>query len=82
MVSKVIYSGPFEKALKKMKDARIKERVKKQTAEIVERPDIGKPLSHDRKGERSVRVPPFRIIYKIDGETLTFLEFEKRDKVY
>ena len=77
-----IFTDAFERSVRKIKDASIKERVKDQVKEIVSRPDIGKPLRFQRKGERSVRVPPFRIIYAVEGNTVYFLDFDKRDKVY
>jgi mRNA-degrading endonuclease RelE of RelBE toxin-antitoxin system len=82
MVRNVVFTNSFERAIKKLKDASLKERVKKQIAEIVERPEIGKPLRFQKKGERTVRVPPFRIIYSWEGDTVYLLDFDKRDKVY
>ena len=82
MVMTAIFTNAFERSVRKIKDASIKERVKDQVKEIVSRPDIGKPLRFQRKGERSVRVPPFRIIYAVEGNTVYFLDFDKRDKVY
>ena len=77
-----IFTNAFERSVRKIKDASIKERVKDQVKEIISHPDIGKPLRFQRKGERSVRVPPFRIIYAVEGNTVYFLDFDKRDKVY
>ena len=82
MVMNAIFTDAFERSVRKIKDASIKERVKDQVKEIISRPDIGKPLRFQRKGERSVRVPPFRIIYAVEGNTVYFLDFDKRDKVY
>lgn len=82
MVTKVVFTESFRKAVHKLKDAAVKERINKQVAEIVQRPDIGKPLKFQKKGDRSVWLPPFRIIYAIDGDTLFFLDFDKRDRVY
>lgn len=77
-----VFTDAFERSVRKIKDASIKERVKDQVKEIISRPEIGKPLRFQRKGERSVRVPPFRIIYAVEGNTVYFLDFDKRDKVY
>lgn len=82
MVITVEYAKPFRKAIRKLKDAALKERVKKKVAEITERPDIGKPLGNRLKGARSVYVPPFRITYILVGSNLTFLDFDNRDKIY
>ena len=77
-----VFTDSFERSVRKVRDASIKERVKDQIRKILSRPDIGKLLRFQRKGERSVRVPPFRIIYAVDGNTVYFLDFDKRDKVY
>ncbi len=77
-----VFTNALERSVRKIKDAAIKERVKSQIKEIILRPDIGKPLRFQRKGERSVRVPPFRIIYAVGGNAVHFLDFDKRDKVY
>ncbi|HIH19370.1 TPA: type II toxin-antitoxin system RelE/ParE family toxin [Candidatus Micrarchaeota archaeon] len=82
MVAEAVYTSKFERAVRKIKDEAIKHRVKNQVAEILDRPDMGKPLRFDRKGERSVWVPPFRIIYSAEGNTVTFLNFGKRDIAY
>jgi len=82
MVKNIVFTSAFERSIRKLKDAAVKERIKKRIAEIIERPEIGKPLRFEKKGERSVRLPPFRIIYALHGDTIYFLDFDKRDKVY
>jgi mRNA-degrading endonuclease RelE of RelBE toxin-antitoxin system len=77
-----VFTDAFEHSVRKIKDASVKERIKNQIKEILERPEIGKPLRFQRKGERSVRIPPFRIIYALQGNSVYFLDFDKRDKVY
>jgi mRNA-degrading endonuclease RelE of RelBE toxin-antitoxin system len=82
MVKNVVFTNSFERAIKKLKDAALKERVKRQIEEIIKRPDMGKPLRFKKKGERVVRVPPFRIIYAYEGDTIYLLDFDKRDRIY
>ena len=82
MVVGAIFTDAFERAVRNVKDAAVKKRVKNQIKEILERPEIGKPLKFQRKGERSIRIPPFRIIYALQGNTIYFLDFDKRDRVY
>jgi len=82
MVRDVSYTDSFKRTVGKLKDAALQERLKKQITEIIERPDIGKPLVFQCKGERSVRVPPFRIIYAWKDDSICFLRFGKRDSVY
>ena len=81
-VKEVIWSNTFENEVKKLKDGLIRIRIKKQIVRIVENPDIGKPLRFGLKGERTVYLKPFRIVYKIDNGILTLLRFEPRDNVY
>lgn len=78
----IVRTQDFESKVKKIKHNELKERVKKQIVKIVENPRIGKPLRYDLKGEWTVYVKPFRILYKVEGETLILLRFEHRKDVY
>lgn len=78
----IVQTQDFESKVKKIKHNELKERVKKQIVKIVENPRIGKPLRYDLKGEWTVYVKPFRILYKVEGETLILLRFEHRKDVY
>ena len=77
----VIYTEKFEREAKKA-DNSIKEKIKKQMKKIIENPHIGKPLRYDLKGERTVYIKPFRIIYSFSNNTVYFLRFEHRKGVY
>jgi mRNA-degrading endonuclease RelE of RelBE toxin-antitoxin system len=77
----VIYTEKFEKEFKKT-DTSIKEKAIKQIKKIIENPEIGKPLRYNLKGERTIYVWPFRIIYSFFNNTLYFLRFEHRKDVY
>ena len=77
----VIYTEKFEHEFKKA-DQSIKEKALKQIKKIIEHPTIGKPLRYQLKGERTVYVKPYRIIYSYFNETLYFLRFEHRKEVY
>jgi len=57
-------------------------KIKKIVEKIIDNPDIGKPLRYELTGLRSVRVPPFRILYEYSGDCLIFHTFEHRDTVY
>jgi mRNA-degrading endonuclease RelE of RelBE toxin-antitoxin system len=57
-------------------------KVKKIVEKIIDNPDAGKPLRYELAGLRSVRVPPFRILYELLGDRLIFHTFEHRDTVY
>ena len=78
----VVWSGIFEKEVKKVKDRRLKERIRKQVQRIRDNPDAGKPLRFALKGERTVYIKPYRLIYAVAGDEIIFLRFEHREKVY
>ena len=77
----VIYTEKFEREFKKA-DNSIKQQAVKQINKIIVSPEIGKPLQYDLKGERTVYVKPFRIIYSFFNNTIHFLRFEHRKDVY
>jgi len=81
-VTEAVFTDDFERSVKKIRDSLLKERVKSQIRKIISHPDVGKPLRFQRKGERSVRIPPFRLIYAVEGSTIYFLDFGKRDEIY
>lgn len=81
-ISQVVWTKKFERELRKLKDRALKDRVKKQIEKILGDPEIGKPLTFVLKGERSIYVPPYRLIYSVQGERLYLLRFEHRKRVY
>ncbi|MBR9689748.1 MAG: type II toxin-antitoxin system RelE/ParE family toxin [Candidatus Altiarchaeota archaeon] len=81
-VKSVIVAESFEKDLKKIKDSAIKKKLKNQLRKIVKNPEVGKPLKYGLKGERTVRIKPFRLIYALMGSKLVLLRFEHRKGVY
>ncbi len=82
MVRDIWRSPGFIKAIVRIKDNLVKEKVKKQVIKIIDNPEIGKPLRYNLKGERTVYVKPYRIIYTFDENTIYLLRFEHRKKVY
>ena len=78
----VIPTEKFEKEFKKIKDERLKEKLKKQITKITENPNFGKPLRYELKGEWTIYVKPYRLIYKVEDDKLILLRFEHRDDVY
>ena len=74
-----IFTEKFEREFKKA-DNSIKEKARKQIKKIMEDPKTGKPLRYNLK--RTVYVKPYRIIYSFSDNTVYFLRFEHRGKVY
>lgn len=55
----------------------------KKIEEIVKNPEHYKPLRYDMKGIRRVHVAKsFVLIFKIEGDSVKFLDLEHHDKVY
>jgi len=78
----VAYHPHFEKTIRKISDARIKEHVKQQIIKIIENPSIGKPMRYCRKQTREVYIPPFRLSYWYDKRknTIVFLAHYHKDE--
>jgi mRNA-degrading endonuclease RelE of RelBE toxin-antitoxin system len=81
-IKEIVYTSKFERDVRKIRDGSLKERLEKQIRKIAEEPDLGKPLRHGLKGERTIRVAPCRLLYAVQGEKLILLRFEHRKDVY
>jgi mRNA-degrading endonuclease RelE of RelBE toxin-antitoxin system len=82
IITEVVWTKKFERELRKLRDETIRDRVKQQIEKILDNPETGKPLRFALKGERSVYVPPYRLIYAVQGQRLYLLRFEHRKFVY
>lgn len=78
----IIFSEEFKKEHQKIRDERTRLRIIKIVKRISKDPTIGKPLKHELKNHRSVRITPFRLIYRIEGNTLIVNWFEHRKTAY
>ena len=82
VISQVVWSDKFKKEVTKIRDNKIKEKLQKQIQNIIECPERGKPLRYNLKGERTIYVKPYRLIYSYQGTVLYLLRFEHRKEVY
>ena len=82
VITEVVWTKKFERELRKLRDKTVKDRVKERIQKILHDPETGKPLRFALKGERSVYVQPYRLIYAVEGATLYLLRFEHRKVVY
>jgi addiction module RelE/StbE family toxin len=78
----IIFSDEFKKDYKKIKDKSIRLSIAKQIKKLEILPECGKPLQYELKGHRTLRVPPFRIIYKIEKDKIVINCFDHRKEVY
>lgn len=78
----IIFSEEFRKEFKKIKDKSTRIKIIKHIKKLAELPESGKPLQYELKGHRSVRAPPFRIIYRLEKERIIINCFDHRKDVY
>lgn len=76
------HTDTFKHDIKKIKDKGLKGKLARQIEKVAEKPTFGKPLRYGLKGEGSIYVKPYRLIYKVEGEKLILLRFEHRKEVY
>ncbi|MDA4128265.1 MAG: type II toxin-antitoxin system RelE/ParE family toxin [Thaumarchaeota archaeon] len=78
----IVYTQKFERDVRKIRDNSVKGRLRKQIEKIAENPEFGKPLRYGLKGEWSIRIKPYRLIYAVQGDRLILLRFEHRKEAY
>ncbi len=79
---KITFSEGFKKEFKKIKDKNLKEKIIKQIKKILDNPQTGKPLRYDLKGERTLYIKPYRLIYTIKKDEIILLRILHRKSVY
>lgn len=74
----------FEKGIKKIKkkDRVLFERICKKIEEILECPEVYKPLRYKLKGLRRVHIGSFVVIFQITGDVVEFLVVDHHDMAY
>jgi len=79
-----IFSLELKKILEKIakKDKSKLKQIENQVYKIISNPLIGKPLRNIMKSYRRVHIGAFVLIYKIENEEITFVDFDHHDKVY
>ena len=75
----VSFPPEFRKQISKIKDTKLKDKIKKKIVKIVQNPEIGKPLKFSRKGTREVYVKPFRLSYAFHDDKIILLCLYHKD---
>lgn len=78
----IIFSEEFRKDFKKIKEKSTRIRIINHLKKLEQLPESGKPLIYNLKGHRSIRVTPFRIIYRIEMDKIIINCFDHRKDVY
>jgi mRNA-degrading endonuclease RelE of RelBE toxin-antitoxin system len=81
-IKEIIWTQKFEQEFKKIKDRVTQEKIEKQIKKILKNPSIGKSLKYNLKGEKTIYIKPFRLIYSLEKDKLILLRFEHRNGVY
>jgi len=79
---KIIFSEDFKTEFQKIKERDLRLKIIKQLKKLSECPDTGKLLRYNLKNHRSVRVHPFRIIYRLEQDKIIINCFDHRKDVY
>ncbi len=78
----IIFSDEFKKEFRKIHDKETRIKIIKQIKKLAKQPEAGKPLRYELKNHRSLRIPPFRIIYRLEQERILINCFDHRKDVY
>jgi addiction module RelE/StbE family toxin len=78
----IIFSEEFRKDFKRIKDKTTRLRIVNHLKKLGAIPESGKPLQFDLKGHRSIRIPPYRIIYRLEKDRIVINCFDHRKDVY
>jgi len=78
----IIFSDEFKKDFQKIKDKTTRLRIIKHLKKLSESPESGKPLQHNLKGHRSIRIAPFQIIYRLEKDKIIINCFDHRKDAY
>jgi len=79
-----VFSLEFKKILQKLakKDKPRLKKVEDQVYKIISNPLVGKPLRNVMKNYRRVHIGSFVLVYKIENEEITFVDYDHHDRVY
>lgn len=77
---RITLSDTFKKNIKRLNQFD-RDKLEKQIKKVLNNPQVGKPLKYKR-GERSLYIKPFRLVYALRGEEIILLKFDHRKKVY
>jgi mRNA-degrading endonuclease RelE of RelBE toxin-antitoxin system len=78
----IIFSEEFRIEFKKIKDNATRLKIIKQLKKLSESPEAGKPLKYELKNHRSIRITPYRIIYRLESDKIIINCFDHRKDIY
>ena len=66
----------------KKKDPVLHEKIMKKVLQIIEKPELYKPLKYVKERTRRVHINPFVLTFEIEENAVKFLAIEHHDKAY
>lgn len=79
-----VFSIEFKKVLERMskKDKIGLKKIENRIYKIVSNPLVGKPLRNVMKNYRRIHIGSFVLVYKIENEEITFIDYDHHDHIY
>ncbi|RLI74891.1 type II toxin-antitoxin system mRNA interferase toxin, RelE/StbE family [Archaeoglobales archaeon] len=80
----LLATDEFKKKLQELtkKNKTLAIQIDNKIVKLLDNPYLGKPLSHEFAGKRSIRVGVYRVIYEIKGDKIILLTIGHRKDVY
>jgi addiction module RelE/StbE family toxin len=78
----ILFSEEFKKDFKVIRDKSTRLKIIKRLKKLENFQEAGKPLKYGLKNYRSIRIPPYRIIYRIEKDSIIVNCFHHRKDVY
>ncbi len=76
----IIFSDGFKNDFKKIKDKNTRLKIIKYIKKLYKLPKSGKPLRYKLKDYRSIRIPSFRIVYRLEKDKIIINCFDHRKR--
>ncbi|HNW05668.1 MAG TPA: type II toxin-antitoxin system RelE/ParE family toxin [archaeon] len=77
-----IYITEKQKKILKSLDKKIEDQIFKKLEQLSENPELGKPLSHELSGCRSLHIGNYRVIYEFKSDKIYILSVGHRKYIY
>jgi mRNA-degrading endonuclease RelE of RelBE toxin-antitoxin system len=78
----IVFSREFRDEYRRIRDDATRMRILKQIRKLEKNPKAGKPLRGVLKNYRTLRVPPHRIIYRMEEGRVIINCFGHRNRMY
>lgn len=81
MTIEIRYALDLKKQINSL-DKKVLEQILKKIEQLIENPNLGKPLQNELNGCRSLHIGNYRVIYEIKADTIHILAIGHRKNIY